>query len=139
MMAEYLTDELKNWIGRNAGLQMWDYRDLSKTYSYPGARDDEDLHADDYYNGVISEWNGLPLLNFLPQTGGPCTGLGYKSVYTINLATLRPTASSPNQTLLTDLIKKEIRAYRKEREAPHPKSAQSKIKWVVAPKPCSPD
>jgi hypothetical protein len=41
-------------------------------------------------------------------------GRGSISEYTINLNTLKPTRSSPNQTQLTEQIKKEIGEYREK-------------------------
>lgn len=106
-----LSKELINQIGRSAGLQMWDDRDKSKTYSYPGDRGDEDLRADDYCNGKITVWKDVPLLTFLEQSM-PSSGRGGSSMYTINLNTLKPTRSSPNQTQLTEQMKKDIQEYK---------------------------
>jgi len=103
----YISNEMMNQIGRSVGLQMWDDRDKSKTCSYPGDRGDEDLRADDYCNGKITVWKDIPLLTFLEESM-PNSGRGGSSLYTINLNTLKPTRSSPNQTQLTEQMKKDI-------------------------------
>jgi len=124
-----------NQIGRSVGLKMWDDRDKSKTYSYPGGRGDEDLRADDYCNGKITEWKDIPLLTFLEQSMPNC-GRGGSSMYTINLNTLKPTRSSPNQTQLTEQMKKDIQEYkeRMRQQENGGRVSTTKIIGVVLPR-----
>lgn len=84
---------------------MWDTRDRSKTYSYPGCRVDEDEHADDYYKAEVIQFEHtateLPPLMIFKQVGV----IKSKSAYTLNMNTLKPTKNSAIQTKLT----KELR------------------------------
>lgn len=132
---DYISRELMNQIGRSVGLKMWDDRDKSKTYSYPGGRGDEDLRADDYCNGKITEWKDIPLLTFLEQSMPNC-GRGGSSMYTINLNTLKPTRSSPNQTQLTEQMKKDIQEYkeRMRQQENGGRVSTTKIIGVVLPR-----
>jgi hypothetical protein len=102
-----LSKELINKIGEAVDLKMWDKRDKTKTYSYPGARDDEDEYADNYVNGVITKFKDLMLLTFLTESI-PGLGRGSKSHYTLNLKTLRPTGTSTIKTELSAELKAKI-------------------------------
>jgi hypothetical protein len=100
--SECILDE----IGEYIGLSMWNNRDPNKTYSYPGARDDEDDYADHYFNGVISEFKGTYYLSYIREHIGYQSG--QKSVYTINLKTMKPTIKSPNKKELTEELKNKL-------------------------------
>ena len=81
---------------------MWDTRDKSKTYSYPGCRGDEDEHADDYYNADTVQFSDTKMeLMMFKQVGS----IAAKSAYTLNIKSLRPTQNSPIQTALTQELK----------------------------------
>ena len=99
------SNDVIDLIGENAGLQMWHKRDKSKTYSYPGSRDDESDDADDYVNGEIVKYDEGPFLLCYKQEGvyyGDC-------VYVINLNTMKPTQKSCIQTPIPDHLKKYLK------------------------------
>jgi len=105
-----LSKELINEIGEAVGLKMWDKRDKTKTYSYPGARDDDDDKDEDaynYVNGVITKFKELMILTFLRESI-PGLGWGAKSQYTLNLKTLKPTSASTIKTELSSELKVKI-------------------------------
>lgn len=99
------SNELICEIGEYLGFPMWEKRDKSKTYSFPGNRDGEDEHGDDYFEGSVIPYNGIRLLVF-KNVG--CYGIN--SQYTLNLSTLRPTRNSPIQKELSNELKQKIRS-----------------------------
>jgi hypothetical protein len=99
-----LGEDLIDEIGEYVGLSMWSKRDRTRTYSYPGCRDGEDEHADDYVNGEVINFNGIYLLLFKPEGGYG----GYDSEYTLNLSTLRPTKNSHIKKELSLELKAKI-------------------------------
>jgi hypothetical protein len=99
-----LDKDLIDEIGEYLGFEMWNKRDISKEYDFPNERsDDKDtLMGDKYIIGNII-YNKIPLLVY--KNAG-CFH-SFKSLYTLNLLTLKPTKNSLNQTLLSkELIEK---------------------------------
>ncbi len=105
-------EEVIDEIGKYLGFRMWNYRDKSKKYIFPGNRGDEDvdcLLADDYVEGQVLTYNEIPLLLFQYKGYSPLQAL-----YTLNLITLRPTKASKLQTQIPRELIKKIKASRIE-------------------------
>lgn len=91
-------------IGKSLGFKMWSERDLTKEYSFPGGRGNED-HGDDFIDGRIIEHNGIYLLVFKNKGLYHCM----ESLYTLNLTTFNPTKNSQIKTMLSDELKTKIK------------------------------
>jgi hypothetical protein len=94
--------ELMNEIGEFVGLQMWNKRDMSKSYEYIGNRDASDELADNYVVSKVIIYQQIPLLVFETKSY-----FSSQSLYTLNLLTMRPTKNSYYQHKLSkELIDK---------------------------------
>uniref|UniRef100_A0A6C0B188 Uncharacterized protein n=1 Tax=viral metagenome TaxID=1070528 RepID=A0A6C0B188_9ZZZZ len=94
MLDEDLIDE----IGEYLGFVMWSKRDKSKHYDFPNAREEETcIPGDQFVEGSIVIYNTIALLVY-KNVGCFHT---FKSLYTLNLSTIKPTKNSKNQTLLS--------------------------------------
>ncbi len=103
-------DETIDEIGQAMGFKMWNLRDKSKKYILPGNRDEHDddcLLADDYVEGHVIVFNKFPLVIFQYLDHFP-----NKSLYTLNLITLRPTKASELQTQIPKEIINKIKSKR---------------------------
>ena len=100
-----LDKDLIDEIGEYLGFEMWNKRDISKEYDFQNERSDDNITyymGDKYITGNII-YNKIPLLVY--KNAG-CFH-SFKSLYTLNLLTLKPTKNSLNKTLLSkELIEK---------------------------------
>lgn len=92
-----LTPQLIDEIGEYVGFKMWSKRDDSKEYDFPNQRGDNCLAGDDFLEGNVIVFNRVPLLVF--KHAG-CVH-GFKSVYILNLITVKPTAQSRIKKVLS--------------------------------------
>ena len=100
-----LDEDLIDEIGEYIGFDMWNKRDKSKKYDFPGARDDNCLAGDKFVHGNIIIFNETPLLVYKHR------GFfhGVKSLYTLNLITIRPTKNSYIKHLLSPELCEKIK------------------------------
>jgi hypothetical protein len=102
MLDEDLIDE----IGEYLGFVMWNKRDKSKYYDFPNARKEEPcLPGDEFVEGSIIIYNKIALLVYKNKG---CFHT-FKSLYTLNLSTIKPTKNSKNQTLLSQELVNKIK------------------------------
>ena len=102
-----LTLELIDEIGEYLGFKMWSKRDESKEYDFPNQRGDINcLAGDEYLVGNVIVYNRVPLLVF--KNAG-CFH-GFKSVYTLNLITVKPTAQSRIKKVLSPALIGKIKS-----------------------------
>jgi hypothetical protein len=99
-----LNEDLIDEIGEYLGFKMWNKRDLSKEYDFPNARGEVScLPGDNFVKGNIIIYNNIPLLVY-KYAGCFHT---FKSIYTLNIITIKPTKTSKNQKILShELIEK---------------------------------
>ena len=105
MLNHILGEKLIDDIGEYLGFEMWSKRDQSKEYDFPGAREENCLVGDNFIEGKIIQYNNMLLLVY-KNTG--CFH-GFKSIYTLNLATLRPTKNSKIQKELSQELIEQIK------------------------------
>lgn len=103
----FLTDEIIDEISKEIGLDLWDNRDKTKRYCYPGNRVSGELRADDYFNTSITLYKNVYLLMFRPEGHFK----GSNSEYTLNLNTLKPTKNSHIKKELSDELITKIKNY----------------------------
>ena len=102
MLGQDLIDE----IGEYLGFEMWNKRDTTKEYDFPNAR--EGIHCfqgDAFVEGNIIIFNKIPLLVY--KNAG-CFH-AFKSLYTLNLITMKPTKASIHQTVLSQELFEKIK------------------------------
>ena len=98
-----LDEELIDEIGEYLGFVMWNKRDKTKKYDFPNAREDNSLPGDVFVEGNIIIYDKTLLLVYKNKN---CFH-NFKSLYTLNLLTIKPTKNSRTQTILSqELIKK---------------------------------
>jgi hypothetical protein len=101
-----LPPELIDEIGEYVGFKMWSKRDDSKEYDFPGSREDNRLAGDEFLEGHDIVFNRVPLLVF--KHAG-CFHRA-KSVYTLNLITVKPTAQSRIKKVLSPALIGKIKS-----------------------------
>ncbi len=94
-MVSYLSEELIKQIGKEMRLPMLIHESMI---------DDSDPAITDYFEYFINEYNGIPLL--IVRRGGL---QAYRSVYTLNLNTLKPTNNSPLKRQLSSRLCNKIK------------------------------
>lgn len=98
-----IDNDLINEIGEYLDFKMWSKRDLSKEYDFPGCREDNCFPGDHFMEASIIIYNNIPLLIY--KNAGCFHAC--KSLYTLNMITLKPTKTSPIKKILThELIEK---------------------------------
>ena len=103
MHINMLDEDLIDDIGEYLGFVMWNQRDETKEYDFPGEREENCLRGDNFVEGNIIIYNKTPLLVY-KNKGGFHT---FKSLYTLNLLTIKPTKNSEIKKLLSpELIEK---------------------------------
>lgn len=99
-----LDEDIIDEIGEYIGFEMWNNRDKTKEYDFPSAREDHIcLPGEKFVYGKIIYFKETPLLVFKYK------GFyhGVKSLYILNLITIKPTKKSKIQKLLsTELCEK---------------------------------
>jgi hypothetical protein len=106
MYKSILNEELIDEIGEYLDFKMWNKRDLSKKYDFPNAREEVDcLPGDNFVKGSIIIYNNIPLLVY-KNVG--CFH-ACKSLYTLNIITLKPTKTSQNQKILSHKLIEKIK------------------------------
>ena len=100
-----LSDTLINEIGEYLGFKMWNNRDKSLNYDFPGAREDDAIAGEDFVVGSEFEYKGMLFLSF--KQAGQFHAV--KSLYTLNLRTLKPTRNSPITKLLSPQLCMKIK------------------------------
>jgi len=106
MFNDVSCEQLMDEIGRYLGFEMWNDRDTSKSYDFPGARGDVDcLGGDQFVKGDVIVYNSTELLVY--KNVGCFHGV--KTLYTFNLTTLKPTKNSKRQTLLPQNLIEKIK------------------------------
>jgi hypothetical protein len=101
MLGEELIDE----IGEYLGFAMWNKRDKSKEYDFPNAREENYLPGDVFVEGNIIIYNKTPLLVYKNKN---CFHI-FKSLYTLNLITIKPTKNSKIQTIISQELVEKIK------------------------------
>ena len=99
-----LDNELIDEIGQYLGFSMWNKRDETKEYDFPNARENC-LAGDAFVEGKTIVYNQTPLLVY--KSAG-CFH-GFKSLYTLNLLTIKPTKTSKNQKVLSPELVEKIK------------------------------
>ena len=109
-------EELIDEIGEDLELEMWNKRDQTKEYDFPGAREGgECVHGDPFVVGnIVIYKNQIPLLLY----NNLSYFRGVKTLYTLNLLTLKPTKNSKIQKLLSHELVERIK--------------KSKISWFMS-------
>ena len=103
---DILGEELIDEIGEYLGFVMWNKRDKSKEYDFPGARGEVNCLAGEIFvEGNVIIYNRTLLLVYKNVN---CFH-GFKSLCTLNLFTLKPTKNSKTQTLLSQELNKKIK------------------------------
>ena len=98
-----LDNNLIDEVGEYLGFAMWNKRDKTKEYDFPGSREGNCLPGDEFAEGNIIIYNNIPLLVYKNKG---CFHT-FKSLYTLNLSTIKPTKQSKIQKLLSpNLIEK---------------------------------
>ncbi len=85
------------------GFEMWNKRDKTKKYHYPGSRDDG-VDGSLLVRGYIEIYKGTPILMYKYFWQYHC-----KPLYTFNLNTLKPSINSQNKTILPKKITSKIK------------------------------
>lgn len=99
-----LDENLINEIGEFLGYEMWNKRDNTKEYDFPGCRESNSESGDHFMVGRVIHTQYQSLLCFNTFYN---LIIHKKVLYTLNLKTLKPTKNSPNQKLLSpELIEK---------------------------------
>lgn len=106
MVNNVLGQQLMDEIGRYLGFEMWNDRDTSKFYDFLGARGDDSCFLGDHFvKGDVIVYNNTKLLVY-KNVG--CFH-GAKTLYTLNLTTLKPRKNSKIQTLLPQKLIEKIK------------------------------
>jgi hypothetical protein len=104
-----LGEELIDEIGEYLGFIMWNKRDKSQEYDFPNARgEDNCLSGDKFVEGNIIIYNNTPLLVYKLKN---CFHV-FKSLYTLNLSTIKPTKNSDIQTIISQELVEKIKTTR---------------------------
>jgi len=97
MYNNILGEDLVDEIGEYLGFVMWNKRDKFKEYDFPNDREENCLFGNIFVDGNIIIYNNIPLFCFHT----------FKSLYTLNLFTIKPTKNSKTQTIiLQELVEK---------------------------------
>jgi hypothetical protein len=102
-------EELIDEIGQYIGFTMWNNRDKSKEYDFPGSREEHCSHGDKYIEGNIIIFKSTPLLVYKNKN---CFH-GFKTLYTLNLLTIKPTKNSHIKTILSQELVEKIKTSKK--------------------------
>jgi len=105
MFKNMLDKDLIDEIGEYLGFIMWNKRDETKQYDFPNAREENCIPGDVFVEGNIIIYKNIPLLVY--QNKG-CFHR-YKSLYTLNLLTIKPTKYSKIQKLLSPELFENIK------------------------------
>jgi len=98
-----LDNDLIDEVGEYLGFAMWNKRDKTKEYDFPNSREGNCFPGDEFAEGNIIIYNNIPLLVYKNKG---CFHT-FKSLYTLNLSTIKPTKQSKIQKLLSpNLIEK---------------------------------
>jgi hypothetical protein len=109
--------ELTDEIGKYLGFQMWNTRDKTKEYDFPNAREEDCLPGDAYVESCIQSMGNIHMDLLHYRYCGHYHGA--KSLYVLNLRTLKPTKGSPVQKLLSLELIKKIKVHTKTDEGLH--------------------
>ena len=111
VIIEYNTpgEELIDEIGEYIGFEMWNNRDKSKEYDFPGSRGENCVSGDKYVEGKIIIFKSTPLLVY-KNVG--CFH-GCKTLYNLNLLTIKPTKNSQIKKILSQELVEKIRISKK--------------------------
>jgi hypothetical protein len=104
-----LGEELIDEIGEYLGFAMWNNRDKSKEYDFPGSREENCSCGDAFIEGNIIIFKTTPLLLYKNKN---CFH-GFKTLYTLNLLTIKPTKNSHIKTILSQELVEKIKTSRK--------------------------
>jgi len=99
-----LDNELMDEIGYYLGFDMWNNRDKTKEYDFPSARENC-LAGDAFVEGKTIVYHQTPLLVY---KSAKCFH-GFKSLYTLNLLTIKPTKTSNIQKVLSPELVEKIK------------------------------
>lgn len=105
MCNNILGEELIDEIGEYLGFVMWNKRDKSKEYDFSNAREEKCLFGDIFVDGNIIIYNHTPLLVYKNKN---CFH-NFKSLYTLNLSTIKPTKNSKTQTIISQELVEKIK------------------------------
>jgi hypothetical protein len=101
----FIDEDLIDEIGTYLGFEMWNTKDETKEYDFPGAREEHSVPGEAFVEGNVFFCNNTQLLVYKNKE---CYQ-GYKSLYTLNLSTLKPTKNSKIQTLLSPELLEKIK------------------------------
>jgi len=100
-----LDKDLIDEIGEYLGFVMWNKRDKTTQYDFPNSREENCIPGDQFVEGNIIIYNKIPLLVYKHKG---CFHT-FKSLYTLNLSTLKPTKNSKIQKLLSHELLENIK------------------------------
>lgn len=110
-MSIKLIEELIDEIGEYLGFEMWNKRDKTKEYDFPGSREADALPGDYFVSGNLVQWYNRPtLLVYQYEACRYDPFFDRSSLYTLNLSTMKPTKNSSNQTPLSQELIEKLKA-----------------------------
>ena len=107
-----IPDELIDEIGEYLGFDMWNKRDITQIYDSIGCREPNAIMSDFFVKGNIVYFKDkIPLLVFQYIYNKSNHNNNNKSLFTLNLKTLKSTYNSPTQKLLSPELFDKIKKY----------------------------